>query len=214
MKLTKYTHACVRLEDGDAVLVIDPGVFSETGTALAGAAAVLITHEHADHLDEPALHRAVAAEPDLQIYAPDAVATVLEDLGDRVHAVQPQQTYQIAGFEVATFGGQHALVHPSVPVVANVAYLVNDAVLHPGDSFTVPPVPVDTLLLPLHAPWSKSGEVVDYTVSVRAPHVHQIHDALLTETGRTFVENHVRTIAGRYGCEYRYLAPDESVDIR
>ena len=29
MRLTKYTHACVRLEKPGSVLVIDPGTFSE-----------------------------------------------------------------------------------------------------------------------------------------------------------------------------------------
>ena len=46
MKLTKYTHACVRLEKESGVLVLDPGTFSESAEALAGADAVLVTHEH------------------------------------------------------------------------------------------------------------------------------------------------------------------------
>ena len=36
MKLTKYTHACVRLEKNGRVLVLDPGTFSESAEALAG----------------------------------------------------------------------------------------------------------------------------------------------------------------------------------
>ena len=32
MQLTKFTHSCVRLDDGDRRLVIDPGVFSEVET--------------------------------------------------------------------------------------------------------------------------------------------------------------------------------------
>ncbi|MDQ5862445.1 MAG: MBL fold metallo-hydrolase, partial [Actinomycetota bacterium] len=55
MKLTKYTHACVRLEQDGRVLVLDPGTFSETEEALDGAQAVLITHEHGDHVDVPAM---------------------------------------------------------------------------------------------------------------------------------------------------------------
>ncbi|HEY1156983.1 MAG TPA: MBL fold metallo-hydrolase, partial [Arthrobacter sp.] len=55
MKLTKYTLACVRLEKEGGVLVLDPGTFSETAEALAGAQAVLVTHEHADHLDTKAV---------------------------------------------------------------------------------------------------------------------------------------------------------------
>ena len=213
MKLTKYTHSCVRLEDGGNVLIIDPGVFSESGTALADADAVLITHEHADHVDADALRRAASARPQLEIHAPKSVVDAFEDLGDQIREISANQKLQVAGFDVQTFGGQHAVIHPLIPVVANVAYLVNGAVLHPGDSFTVPPVPVDTLLLPLHAPWSKTSEVVDYAVSVRAPHVYQIHDALITDAGHTLVENQVRNIAGPFGCEYRRLAAEESVTI-
>ena len=43
MRLTKYSHACVRIERDAAVLVIDPGSFSERA-ALDGVDAILITH--------------------------------------------------------------------------------------------------------------------------------------------------------------------------
>jgi L-ascorbate metabolism protein UlaG (beta-lactamase superfamily) len=51
MRFTKLGHSCVRLEKDGAVLVIDPGVWTDAAAALAGAAAVMVTHEHADHLD-------------------------------------------------------------------------------------------------------------------------------------------------------------------
>ena len=50
MRLTKLGHACVRLEKDGATLVIDPGAWSGPDP-LAGAQAVLITHEHPDHLE-------------------------------------------------------------------------------------------------------------------------------------------------------------------
>ena len=43
MRITKYSHSCLRVE-GDGVLVVDPGVFSER-SALDGVDAVLVTHE-------------------------------------------------------------------------------------------------------------------------------------------------------------------------
>jgi L-ascorbate metabolism protein UlaG (beta-lactamase superfamily) len=73
MLLTKFTHACVRLETEGRVLVLDPGIFSETVQALDGAHAVLITHEHPDHLDQPALVAALAANPGLPVHAPAVV---------------------------------------------------------------------------------------------------------------------------------------------
>ena len=46
MRFTKLGHSCVRLEKDGAVVVIDPGGRSAAADALAGAAAVLVTHEH------------------------------------------------------------------------------------------------------------------------------------------------------------------------
>jgi len=215
MRLTKYTHSCIRLDDGDRALVIDPGVFSETQLALDGAHAVLITHEHADHLDSPALVAAAGADPSLRVWAPAAVAeTLAAELGDRVTAVGAGASFEAAGFTVRTFGGLHALIHPLIAApVANVGYLVEGALYHPGDSFMVPPVPVETLLIPIHAPWSKISEVIDFAASVRAPRAFQIHDALLNDAGSGLVDRLVGTVAATYGTTYTRLAATQSVDL-
>ena len=60
MRLTKFGHACVRIEHNGAVIVIDPGVFTSP-SAVDGATAVLVTHEHADHWEASRLHRTDAA---------------------------------------------------------------------------------------------------------------------------------------------------------
>ena len=213
MRLTKYTHSCVRLEDDDRTLVIDPGVFSETGKALDGGEAVLITHEHPDHIDADAVAAAAAANPALRVWCPESVRGQLDQLGDRVTVVSAGEEFVANGFAVRTFGGQHAVIHAELPVVANLAYLVGGAVYHPGDSFSVPEVAADTLLLPVHAPWSKVGEVLDFLTSVRAPRVHQIHDGLLNERGIDIVEGHVTRVAQRYGSRFTHLDSGESVRL-
>lgn len=219
MRLTKYTHSCVRLDDGDQRLVMDPGSFSPEGelpTALDGVSAVLVTHEHPDHLDTDALAAAAAADPDLRVWAPAAVCAQLDELDalrGRATAVAPGDTFTAGGLEVRAFGGQHALIHSSIPLVANVGYLVADAVYHPGDSFVVPEVPVERLLVPLHAPWSKVAEVLDHVIAVRARHVHQIHDGLLNDRGLGLADGHVGGVATRYGAEYTRLGAGETVEV-
>ncbi len=211
MQLTKFGHSCVRVDDGDRSLVFDPGGFSDLDPALDGADAILITHEHADHLDADRVRTAAQSDPRLRIWAPGGVAETLADLGEQVVAVGVGESFEAAGFALRTFGGQHALIHPLVPVIANVGYLLEGSVYHPGDSFVVPPVPVTTLLLPSMAPWSKIGEVIDFAVAVRAPRAYPIHDALVTDAyggilGRTLVP-----IVGQFGIEFGSFAEPVSV---
>jgi hypothetical protein len=128
---------------------------------------------------------------------------MLADLGQQVVAVGPDETFEAAGFSVRTFGGQHALIHPLIPIVANVGYVVEDTVAHPGDSLIVPPVPVQTLLLPVVAPWSKVAEVIDYLVAVRADRAYPIHDAIVGDLYHGLLQMTLVPIARRFGLDYR-----------
>ena len=212
MQLTKFSHSCVRLDDGDRSLVLDPGIFSEVDAALDGAQAVLITHEHADHLDADRVRAAAHRDPRLRIWAPQSVRGTLADLGEQVVAVAPGESFDAAGFGVQSFGGQHALIHPMIPMIANVAFLV-DGVFHPGDSFTVPSVTVETLLLPTSAPWSKASEVIDYAIAVRARRTFQIHDAIVTPLWANIVEGHIARLAGPHGVQFEHLEPTATVTV-
>ena len=98
--------------------------------------------------------------------------------------------------------------------VDNVGYLVDANVYHPGDSLIVPNgVNVQTLLVPIHAPWSKVGEVVDFVICVRGPQAFSVHDGLLNEMGRGLVEGHVTRIGAKYGTAYRHLSSGDSVEV-
>ncbi|HEY3633362.1 MAG TPA: MBL fold metallo-hydrolase [Jatrophihabitantaceae bacterium] len=210
--LTKLAHSCVRLDDGERSLAIDPGVFSDVPAALDGTDAVLITHEHPDHVDVEPVRAAARANPRLRIWAPPNLAASLE-LGDQVVAVSPGETFTAGGFDVEVFGGQHAQLHPTVPVIQNNGYLIDGAVYHPGDSFIVPTKQSQLLLLPIMAPWSKTAEVVDFAVSVRAPRALPIHDGMLNEPGLRFIEGHVTRIGGEHGVDYTTAAPGSTFSV-
>jgi L-ascorbate metabolism protein UlaG (beta-lactamase superfamily) len=203
MQLTKFGHSCVRLTDGDRTLVVDPGVFSDVDAALDRADGVLITHEHPDHVDVDAVRRFGGP-----VWAP---ASVAGQVGGT--AVGAGDGFDAAGFAVEAFGGQHAVIHPSIPYVANLGYLIEGRLYHPGDAFAVPTRPVETLLVPIHAPWSKVGEVLDFVIAVRAGQAHQIHDGLLNQTGLDMVEGHVRRVGGQYGTAFGHLSVGETVAV-
>src|SRR3954447_3942975 len=182
MELIKHGHACVVLCEGDRRLVVDPGAFTEP-SALDGASAVLVTHEHPDHFVPDRLRAALDADPGLEIWTNASVAAQLEGLGTRVHVVGNGDAVTVDGFDVQVHGELHAEVHPESPRIPNVGFLVEGLVFHPGDALTVPEEPVATLLLPVHAPWSKLSEVIDYVRAVDADQAYALHDVLLTAPG-------------------------------
>jgi L-ascorbate metabolism protein UlaG (beta-lactamase superfamily) len=185
MELTKYTHACVTLDKGGSRLLLDPGTFTPNAAELAaGAGTILITHEHFDHFDEAMIAAALEARPELRVYGPAAVVDRWQARGGQVTAVVEGERFEVDGFEVDVVGGLHAPIHQDIPQVANVGYLIDGGLYHPGDSYYVPAAPVTTLLVPTSGPWTKLGEAVDFVRAINPERAVQIHEIMLSEIGQ------------------------------
>jgi len=210
VQLTKHGHACVVLSADDRRLVVDPGAFT-ADDGWAGASALLVTHEHADHLVPDKVRAALDADPALEVWTNPAVAEQFDDR--RVHAVGAGDTFTAAGFEVSVHGEWHAVIHPEIPRVRNTGFLVDGTVFHPGDALTVPEVAVATLLLPAHAPWSKTAELIDYLRAVGAERAFAVHDGLLNDTGLGVVGGLLGERGPGQPTPYERLAPGASVDL-
>jgi L-ascorbate metabolism protein UlaG (beta-lactamase superfamily) len=213
MRFTKLGHSCVRLEKDGAVLVIDPGVFSNAAAALAGASAVMVTHEHPDHLDAGAVRTALQGSPDLTLWANPQVTAQFTEFGDRVHETRHGDVLSAAGFDVHVYGHDHALIHPDIPLVVNTGFLVDGELFHPGDSFTVPDEPVRTLLVPIAGPWLQAGEMIDYFRAVAPARGYAIHEAILNDNGLGLMTRMVSVAAAPSGVPVATLEPGTTLDL-
>jgi L-ascorbate metabolism protein UlaG (beta-lactamase superfamily) len=212
MELTKHGHACVVLSEGDRSPVIDPGAFTDAA-ALQGADAVLITHEHPDHFEPQRLRAAMDADPALEVWTNSSVAAQLDGLGSRVHVVGHGDAVTVAGFDVHVHGELHAEIHPEIPRIANIGFLVGGRVFHPGDALTVPDERVPTLLLPLHAPWSRTADLIDYVRAVHADQAFAVHDGYLNDTGLGVVSGLLGERGPGTPTPFSRLAPGDSTEL-
>jgi L-ascorbate metabolism protein UlaG (beta-lactamase superfamily) len=192
MRITKFGHACIRIEHEGQTLVIDPGGFTQPD-AVDGADAVLVTHEHPDHYDAGRLARASAP-----VYTIDAVARrIREDspeVAERLTVVSPEQSFEAAGLPIRAVGELHAVIHPDLPRFDNSGYVVtigDQRLFHPGDALTPPGEPVDVMCLVVSAPWMKASDAVDFARLVGAPRNVAIHDKVYSEIGLGIVDGHL-----------------------
>lgn len=208
MKLTKYEHSCFTVEKDGNVLVVDPGRFTTDFIAPENVVGIIITHEHGDHFDHEQIEAIIDKNPDAVIIGHDSITSKIEAF--ETHTVRAGDTFTIGEFSLEFFGGEHALIHESIPAVANLGVMINELLYHPGDSFTLPNKPVDTLALPVSAPWMKISEAMDFLVKVNPRLAFPAHDAILSDIGKGIPDRLLSEIASKSGTEYKRLeAPIE-----
>lgn len=207
MKITKYEHACFTVEHEGKLLVVDPGAFTTNIGSPENVVGIVVTHEHADHFDPAALGALIAHNPDALVIAHKNITRQFGDHDETLpyQSVAAGETFDVGPFHLEFFGGEHAVIHPDMPVVANLGVMINDAIFYPGDSFVNPGKPVRVLALPVGAPWLKIQEVIDYTRKVRPSIAFPTHDAVLSKNGKALPDRIVPHLTEHLGIIYQRI---------
>lgn len=211
MKITKYEHACFSIEHNGKLVIVDPGGWTTDLPALESVVAVVVTHDHPDHLNTAALGAIIAHNPQAIIYAHESITKQLDDTLPS-KAVAAGEKVMIEPFSLEFFGGEHAEIHKSYPKSTNLGVLINDAVYYPGDSFTLPNKNVRVLALPVAAPWLKISEAMDFCAAVKAELVFPTHDAVLSKNGKALPDRMIPAFAENYGGKYIRLHEPTEID--
>lgn len=186
MRLRKYGHSCLLLEERNESLLFDPGQPSfldakATPDSFASVSLIVVTHWHPDHAD-PDLIRRIVDRSGAEVLANADSQRELQSVG--VEAIVAEEGIRSFGsFKLQIIRSPHAPILGSIPP-ENAAYLVNDRLLNPGDSFDArlaefKDVPV--LALPVTAPWTTELDAAGFTDRIAPRRVVPVHDGYLRE---------------------------------
>lgn len=212
MRVTKHEHAALRVQQAGKTLIIDPGGFTDPLLDLTGTVAIVLTHEHPDHWTPEHLDRILEVAPKTPILAPQGVADAAT--GYDITVVAPGDTVEVDPFTLRFFGGRHAVIHETIPVIDNVGVLVNDTLYYPGDSYAVPEgVDVPLLAAPAGAPWLKIGDAMDFVLAVAPRQAFGTHDMTLSVIGRDMHRARLKWAVEQGGGEFLALDPGDTADV-
>ena len=184
MKISKYGHACLFVEEGGVSLLIDPGSMSTLPT-LSKVDAILITHEHGDHMDVEKIKALRAEHPEVQILTQTSVGKILDGEAIANTVINESETVSVGGVSIESLGHNHAIIYGDTPPCVNTGFLIAEKLFVPGDALDVIPTkPVALLALPTSGPWMKLSDAITYALKVKPKFAFPVHDALYIEEVR------------------------------
>jgi L-ascorbate metabolism protein UlaG (beta-lactamase superfamily) len=220
MRISKYIHACLLVEKGADKILFDPGKFSfieglVKPEQFRNLSAVVLTHQHPDHIDDEALAKILDNNPSAVVLANTEISTRLAQKGI-VTEVFETGSRQLGSFTLAAFDAPHAPLLNATPP-QNTAYLVDNSFLHPGDSFSDSLNVVKNtiaLALPIMAPWNTELEIAAFAGRIRPRQVVPIHDGYAKDFFRRTRYENFENYFSKQGIEFIPLdAPGASVEV-
>lgn len=210
MKLTKYEHACLILDNGQSRLVIDPGCFTNLPDDLSGVGCIIVTEEHVDHFNLENIQKILKQSPDAKLFSTSVVVDEVAKSGIKAANIQGNETADHVGYHLSFYETPHAAVYRTSPC-QSLSLKVDNYLFYPSDSYNTIDDSVEVLALPTSGPWHKLEEAIDLANAINSPTILATHNWLYNEDGEMVANLYIKNNISDKNRNYVYLKPGDSL---
>jgi L-ascorbate metabolism protein UlaG (beta-lactamase superfamily) len=178
MKITKFGHCCLLIEEKGVRILTDPGSFTTEQDSVKNLDLVIISHEHQDHFHVDSVKKIVANNPEALIITNTAVGKLLDKEGVKYQIIEGTATSTFKDIAIEAFDHKHGVIYEDYGQVQNTGYFIGSRLFYPGDALGAPGKPVEILAVPAGGPWLKISEVIDFAKEVNPKVCFPVHDAM------------------------------------
>ncbi len=182
MKITKYGHCCLLIEDNGVRILTDPGFYTTEQNSVTNIDIILITHEHQDHLHMDSVKILLKNNPQAKIVTNASVGKILAAENIAFEKVADGDRQQFGSVTLEGSGTKHAEIFEEYGQVENTGYMINEKIFYPGDSLHNPKRDVDVLAFPTPGSWANIKESISYVLEVKPKKAFPVHDGAFKNT--------------------------------
>lgn len=211
MKITKLGHCCLIIETNGVRFLTDPGNYTTSQDSITNLDAIVISHEHTDHIHIESLKTVLKNNPSAQVICNLSVGKMLDKESIPYSKISDGEKIEINGVKISGHGLVHAPIYKDYEQVENTAYLFDGKLFYPGDAFYNPGFPIDVLAFPVTAPWCTISQAVEYALEIKPRIAFPVHDGNLVRhcitnrlPGLKLPEAGIEFIALELGKEYQF----------
>lgn len=188
MKITKYGHCCMLIEEQGVRILTDPGEYSDGQNQVEDVDLIIITHEHSDHFHIESIKNIISNNPNVKIVTNGTVSELLKDEGiNNFEIVEDGNSTEVNGIKIEAYGTKHEQLFRTIEASSNTGFFIGTRLFYPGDAFTDPNKSVDILALPVAGPWLNIQQAIDYALKIKPKVAIPVHDGILKAYGGSHI---------------------------
>jgi L-ascorbate metabolism protein UlaG (beta-lactamase superfamily) len=175
--------------------------------------AVLITHEHPDHMHVESLADILKNNPGARVITNTGVGRHLAAAGVAHEVVEGRGIVTVKNAAIEAFDAKHEEIFEEIGQVQNTGYWIGGKLFYPGDAYAEPGKPVDVLAMPVAGAWCRLPDAIRYALRVKPRAAFPVHDGNKLPGNAGVTHRIPKQVLGQHGIAFTPMIESDEADF-